>query len=183
MQIERLAIPDILLLTPRRFADARGFFCETYNIRTMADAGIAQPFVQDNHSLSRQRGVIRGLHCQLAPHAQGKLVRCTRGAIWDVAVDARQDSPSFGKWVSAELSAENGSQLWIPPGFLHGFCTLSEDVEVQYKCTDLWDRDCERSVRWDSAELAIAWPVPAGEAILSDKDAEAPGFSAVRGWF
>ncbi|GBQ32659.1 dTDP-4-dehydrorhamnose 3,5-epimerase [Gluconacetobacter sacchari DSM 12717] len=183
MQIERLAIPDILLLTPRRFEDARGFFSETYNIRAMAEAGITQPFVQDNHSLSRERGVVRGLHCQLAPHPQGKLVRCSRGAIWDVAVDARQDSPTFGQWTAAELSAENGSQLWIPPGFLHGFCTLTENAEVQYKCTDLWDRDCERAVRWDAPELAIAWPVAPGAAVLSGKDAEAPGFSTVRNWF
>ncbi|ACI52724.1 dTDP-4-dehydrorhamnose 3,5-epimerase [Gluconacetobacter diazotrophicus PA1 5] len=183
MQIEHLSIPDILLLTPRRFADERGFFSETYNLRTMAQAGIDVAFVQDNHSLSRQRGVIRGLHCQLPPHAQGKLVRCTRGAIWDVAVDARQGSPSFGRWVAAELSEENGSQLWIPPGFLHGFCTLTENAEVQYKCTDLWDRDCERSVRWNSPDLAIAWPVAPEDAVLSEKDAAAPDFSTVRDWF
>jgi dTDP-4-dehydrorhamnose 3,5-epimerase len=183
MRIERLAIPDILLLTPRRFADNRGFFSETYNLRTMAEAGIDAPFVQDNHSLSRQRGVIRGLHCQVAPHPQGKLVRCTRGAIWDVAVDARRDSPHFGRWVAAELNAENGSQIWIPPGFLHGFCTLTENTEVQYKCTDLWDGDCERAVRWNSPDLAIAWPAAPGEAVLSDKDAMAPDFSIVRDWF
>ncbi|WP_323992581.1 dTDP-4-dehydrorhamnose 3,5-epimerase [Nguyenibacter sp. L1] len=183
MQVEQLSIPGILLLTPPRFADERGFFSETYNSRSMAEAGIDAVFVQDNHSLSRQRGVVRGLHCQLAPHAQGKLVRCTRGAIWDVAVDARQDSPSFGRWVAAELNAENGSQLWIPPGFLHGFCTLTENAEVQYKCTALWNRDCERSVLWNTPELDIPWPVAPGEAILSDKDAEAPGFSAVRNWF
>ncbi|NVN11435.1 dTDP-4-dehydrorhamnose 3,5-epimerase [Nguyenibacter vanlangensis] len=183
MQVEQLSIPGILLLTPPRFADERGFFSETYNSRSMAEAGIDAVFVQDNHSLSRQRGVVRGLHCQLAPHAQGKLVRCTRGAIWDVAVDARQDSPSFGRWVAAELNAENGSQLWIPPGFLHGFCTLTENAEVQYKCTALWNRDCERSVLWNAPELDIPWPVAPGEAILSHKDAEAPGFSAVRNWF
>lgn len=149
----------------------------------MAEAGIDAVFVQDNQSLSRRRGVVRGLHCQLAPHPQGKLVRCTRGAIWDVAVDARQGSPTFGKWVAAELSEENWSQLWIPAGFLHGFCTLTDNAEVQYKCTDVWHRETERSVRWDSPELGITWPVAADEAVLSDKDAAAPAFSVVKDWF
>ncbi|MBB2203377.1 dTDP-4-dehydrorhamnose 3,5-epimerase [Gluconacetobacter tumulisoli] len=183
MKVERLALPDIVLVTPPRFGDERGFFSETYNAARMAAAGIDAVFVQDNHSLSRRRGVVRGLHCQLPPHPQGKLVRCTRGAIWDVAVDARQGSPTFGRWVAAELTAENGSQLWIPAGFLHGFCTLTDAAEVQYKCTDVWSRDCERSVRWDDPDLGIAWPVAAGDAILSDKDAAAAPFAAVRDWF
>lgn len=183
MKVERLAIPEVILVTPPRFSDSRGFFSETYNAQRMGDAGIDLPFVQDNQSLSRHKGVVRGLHCQLAPHAQGKLVRCTKGAIWDVAVDARTGSPTYGKWVAAELSEENWSQLWIPPGFLHGFCTLVEDSEVQYKCTALYAKDCERAVIWNSAELGIEWPIRAEDAVLSDKDVVAPEFSAAKGWF
>lgn len=183
MKVERLAIPDVILVTPPRFGDNRGFFSETYNVDRMHDAGIELPFVQDNQSLSRQKGVVRGLHCQLAPHAQGKLVRVTRGAIWDVAVDARTGSPTYGKWVGAELSAENWSQLWVPPGFLHGFVTLEEDTEVQYKCTGLYDKASERAVIWNCPELKIDWPVAEAEAVLSDKDQIAPHFSDAKGWF
>ena len=149
----------------------------------MRDAGINLPFIQDNQSLSRQKGVVRGLHCQLAPHEQGKLVRCTRGAIWDVAVDARTGSPTYGKWVAAELSEENWSQLWIPPGFLHGFVTLADNTEVQYKCTGLYDKASERAVIWNCPHLNIAWPVDPGDAILSDKDQVAPHFTEAKGWF
>ncbi|MFT8717934.1 dTDP-4-dehydrorhamnose 3,5-epimerase [Acetobacter sp.] len=183
MKVERLAIPDVILVTPPRFSDNRGFFSETYNINRMKDAGIDLPFVQDNQSLSTQKGVVRGLHCQLDPHAQGKLVRCTKGAIWDVAIDARTGSPTYGKWVAAELSEENWSQLWIPPGFLHGFCTLTANAEVQYKCTGLYDKASERAVIWNSKELAIDWPIKAEDAILSEKDLVAPEFSAAKGWF
>lgn len=183
MKVERLEIPDVILVTPPRFGDNRGFFSETYNQERMKDAGIALPFVQDNQSLSRQKGVVRGLHCQIAPHVQGKLVRCTKGAIWDVAVDARTGSSTYGKWVAAELSEENWSQLWIPPGFLHGFVTLAENTEVQYKCTDLYDKASERAVRWNCPELDIAWPVDPSTAILSDKDQVAPGFAEAKGWF
>ena len=183
LQVEHLSIHDIVLVTPARYADERGFFSETYNLTRMREAGIAQEFVQDNHSLSRQRGVVRGLHCQVEPHPQGKLVRCTRGAIFDVAVDARVGSPSYGKWVGAELSEANWSQLWIPPGFLHGFCTLTDDTEVQYKCTDVWDRASERAVLWNSPEIGIEWPIGRHEAILSDKDKVAPPFAQAEGWF
>nr|WP_298796268.1 dTDP-4-dehydrorhamnose 3,5-epimerase [uncultured Acetobacter sp.] len=183
MKVERLAIEDVILVTPPRFQDSRGFFSETYNVDRMRDAGLTEPFVQDNQSLSRQKGVIRGLHCQLAPYAQGKLVRCTKGAIWDVAVDARTGSSTYGKWVAAELSEENWSQLWIPPGFLHGFCTLTEDAEVQYKCTALYNKASERAVIWNSKDLAIDWPIKAEEAVLSEKDLGAPEFSAAKGWF
>jgi len=183
MKVERLEIPDVILVTPPRFGDNRGFFSETYNATRMFDAGIEIPFVQDNQSLSRQRGVIRGLHCQVAPHPQGKLVRCTRGAIWDVAVDARVGSSTYGKWVAAELSEENWSQLWVPPGFLHGFCTLTENAEVQYKCTDLYSKECERAVMWNDPDLAIAWPIAADEAVLSDKDKVASSFADSHGWF
>ena len=183
MKIERLAIPDVILVTPARFGDTRGFFSETYNLHRMADAGIHAPFVQDNQSLSRHKGVVRGLHCQLAPHAQGKLVRCTRGAIWDVAVDARMGSPTYGQWVAAELSEDNWSQLWLPPGFLHGFVTMSDNTEVQYKCTSLYDKASERAVIWNCPELKIDWPIAQEGAILSDKDKVAPGFAAAHGWF
>ncbi len=183
MQVEHLAIHDIVLVTPSRFADERGFFSETYNRTRMSEAGIATEFVQDNHSLSTQRGVVRGLHCQVAPHPQGKLVRCTRGAIFDVAVDARVGSQTYGKWVGAELSEANWSQLWIPPGFLHGFCTLTDNTEVQYKCTDVWDRDSERAVLWNSDAIGIEWPIAEHEAVLSDKDRLAPPFAQAEGWF
>lgn len=170
MKAERLRVPDLILVTPPRFGDSRGFFSEVFNAPRFAEAGIDMPFVQDNQSLSRERGVIRGLHCQIAPFAQGKLVRCTRGAIWDVAVDARRDSPTFGQWAAAELSAENWAQLWVPPGFLHGFCTLEADTEVIYKVTDVYDRASERGVVWNDPDLALPWPVAEGSAVLSDKD-------------
>lgn len=183
MKTERLVIPDVVLITPPRFTDSRGFFSETYNIDRCKEAGLDQPFVQDNQSLSRQKGVIRGLHCQLAPYAQGKLVRCTRGAIWDVAVDIRTGSPTYGKWVAAELSEENWSQLWIPPGFLHGFCTLTDNAEVQYKCTALYNKASERAVMWNSPELDIKWPVAEKDAVLSEKDCQASHFAEAEGWF
>ncbi|MBV8915779.1 MAG: dTDP-4-dehydrorhamnose 3,5-epimerase [Acetobacteraceae bacterium] len=177
MKAERLAIPDVLLVTPDRFGDVRGFFSEVWNQARFEAAGIRGEFVQDNHSLSRERGVVRGLHCQILPHAQGKLVRCVRGSIWDVAVDARKASPTFGKWVAAELSAENWQQLWIPPGFLHGFCTLEPDTEVLYKVTGLYDRDAERGVLWNDRDLDLPWPVRDGEAVLSDKDRLLPSWA------
>jgi dTDP-4-dehydrorhamnose 3,5-epimerase len=177
MKAERLSIPDVILVTPDRFGDARGFFSETWHQARFAEAGIDLPFVQDNQSLSRDRGVVRGLHCQVDPHAQGKLVRCVRGAIWDVAVDARRGSPTLGKWVAAELSAENWQQLWVPPGFLHGFCTLLPDTEVMYKVTGLYSREAERGVIWNDPSLALPWPVAEGEAVLSDKDKSLPRWS------
>jgi len=177
VKVERLAIPEVILVTPDRFDDARGFFSETWNQARFAAAGIDGTFVQDNQSLSRDRGVVRGLHCQIAPHAQGKLVRCVRGSIWDVAVDARRGSPTLGRWVAAELSAENWQQLWIPPGFLHGFCTLEPDSEVLYKVTGLYNRDAERGVIWNDPALALPWPVRDGEAVLSDKDRQLPGWA------
>ncbi|GAC1337300.1 MAG: dTDP-4-dehydrorhamnose 3,5-epimerase [Acetobacteraceae bacterium] len=174
MKAERLAIADVILVTPDRFGDNRGFFSETWQLDRFAAAGIDQPFVQDNHSLSRERGVVRGLHCQVAPSPQGKLVRCVRGAIWDVAVDARAGSPTYGTWVAAELSAENWQQLWIPPGFLHGFCTLVPDTEVVYKVTGRYDRGAERGVLWNDPTLALPWPLSEAEAVLSDKDRVLP---------
>ncbi len=182
MKVERLAIPDVLLLTPPRYPDQRGFFSETWNQRRYAELGIPGPFVQDNHSFSGQRGVVRGLHVQIAPSVQGKLVRVVRGAIWDVAVDIRHGSPYFGRHVAAELSAENWQQLWIPGGFLHGFCTLEPDTEVIYKVTADYDRAAERGVIWDDPDLAIAWAIE-GEALLSDKDRSLPRLAACPVWF
>ena len=175
MKVEKLAIPEVMLITPPRFGDERGFFSETFSARKFAaETGSEGAFVQDNHSLSRQRGVVRGLHCQLAPHIQGKLIRCVRGAIWDVAVDARVGSPTFGRWVAAELSAENWRQLWVPGGFLHAFCTLLPDTEVVYKVTGDYDRASEAGVIWNDPDLALPWPVPADEVILSEKDRQLP---------
>jgi dTDP-4-dehydrorhamnose 3,5-epimerase len=173
LQIDKTALPGVLVLTPRRFGDARGFFSESWNRRTLEEAGVHLPeFVQDNHSLSSQVGTIRGLHFQSPPHAQGKLVRCGRGRLFDVAVDVRRGSPSYGRWVGEELSFDNGRQLWIPAGFLHGFLTLEPDTEIIYKCTDHYAPDCDGAVLWSSA--GIDWPLPAGVTpVLSDKDAAA----------
>ena len=156
------------------FRDARGFFSETFNAGALAVAGITAPFVQDNHSLSTAQGVVRGLHFQVPPHAQAKLVRVTRGSIFDVAVDIRVGSPTYGRHVGAVLSAANWQQIWIPEGFAHGFCTLEPETEVIYKVTDIYAPDCDRALFWNDPELAIAWPVPAEAAILSAKDAAAP---------
>jgi dTDP-4-dehydrorhamnose 3,5-epimerase len=183
MKVERLAIAEVILIVPRRFGDARGFFSETFNVRRFAEAGVKAPFVQDNHSLSARRGTVRGLHCQIAPSVQGKLVRVVRGAIWDVAVDIRHGSPTYGKFVTAVLSAENWAQLWIPGGFLHGFCTIEPDTEVIYKVTADYDRDSERGVLWNDPDLALPWPVQAGEAALSEKDARLPRLAACEPWF
>ncbi len=183
MKVERLNIPEVILVTPPRFGDHRGFFSEVFKLEQFAQAGIDVPFVQDNQSLSREAGVIRGLHCQIAPHPQGKLVRCIRGAIWDVAVDAREGSATYGQWAAAELSAENGSQLWVPAGFLHGFCTLVPDTEVLYKVTDRYSKECERGVVWDDPDLVLPWPVAAGAAVLSEKDVVLPRMKDARGLF
>ena len=165
-----------LLLTPRVFGDERGFFFESWNQQAFNAAAGDTAFVQDNHSRS-SRGVLRGLHYQLPPHPQGKLVRCVLGEIFDVAVDIRRSSPTFGQWVGAVLSADNKQQLWVPAGFAHGFLTLSEQAEVLYKTTDFWSRECERAIRWDDPRLAIAWPLEAlagAEPQLSEKDGAAP---------
>jgi dTDP-4-dehydrorhamnose 3,5-epimerase len=176
MQIEPTSLPGVLILTPRRFADARGWFCEVWNAATLAAQGIDIPFVQDNHSYSRDAGTIRGLHYQRPPHAQAKLVRCGRGRILDVAVDIRAGSPAYGRWVGIELSAENGRQLLIPEGFLHGFVTLEPDCEVLYKCSDAYAPDCDGAVRFDDPLIGIDWGIDPARAILSDKDRAAPAF-------
>lgn len=183
MQVERLAIPEVALVTPRRFSDSRGYFAETWNKVALAKHGIDADFVQDNHSYSAARGVVRGLHCQIAPNVQGKLVRCLRGAIWDVVVDIRKGSATYGQHVAAVLSAENGTQLWVPGGFLHGFCTLQPDSEVAYKVDAHYDSDAERGVIWNDPDLALPWPVSAGEAKLSDKDVVLPRLAECPAWF
>jgi dTDP-4-dehydrorhamnose 3,5-epimerase len=174
MQVTPLEIPDVKLVEPARHGDARGFFSETYSRQRYEAAGIAGEFVQDNHSLSGQVGVVRGLHFQIAPHAQGKLVRVVKGAILDVAVDIRHGSPTFGRHVTVELSAANWRQLWIPVGFAHGFCTLEPDTEVVYKVTDYYAPECDRGILWNDPALAVPWPVGAGEATVSPKDRALP---------
>lgn len=174
MKIERTDLPGLIVLEPRRFSDARGWFTETWNAARMTEAGLDVPFVQDNHSLSAKKGTLRGLHYQAPPHAQAKLVRCSRGAIMDVAVDFRKGSPTFGKWTSVELSAENGRQFFVPAGFLHGFLTLCDDTEVQYKCSDFYAPDCDGTIRWNDPDLAIDWKLNGLDPLLSDKDAAAP---------
>jgi dTDP-4-dehydrorhamnose 3,5-epimerase len=171
---EATALPGVLIITSQRYGDARGFFLESWNKHEMETAGINLDFVQDNHSLSAEVGTLRGLHYQAPPHAQDKLVRCSRGAIFDVAVDVRVGSPTFGKWVGVELTAENGKQLLVPQGFLHGFVTRAPDTEVQYKVTDVYAPDCEGSVSWNS--LGIDWMLDSAP-ILSGKDAVAPTFA------
>ena len=183
MIIERLAIPDVLLLTPRRFHDPRGFFSETWSQTRFAEAGIEGPFVQDNHSVSNARGVLRGLHCQIGPNSQGKLIRVVRGAIWDVAIDVRRGSATYVQQASAVLSAENWCQIWIPTGFLHGYCTLTDDTEVIYKVTGPYDPTAERGVIWNDPDLGVAWPIEEAEVILSEKDQRLPRFRDCEAWF
>lgn len=174
MQVETTRLDGVVILTPRRIRDARGWFCETFSAPRMAAAGLDCDWVQDNHSFSATKGTLRGLHYQAPPHAQDKLVRCSRGAIRDVAVDFRSGSPGFGQWIAVELSAENGRQLLIPGGFLHGFVTLCDDTEVQYKCSDVYAPDCDGAVRWNDPAIGIDWGLPPGAVILSDKDRTAP---------
>ena len=176
MQIETTKLPGVLILTPRRFGDARGWFSEVWNRNTFAKHGIICDFVQDNHSYSAAAGTVRGLHFQSPPHAQTKLVRCGRGRVFDVAVDIRRGSPTYGQWVGGELSAENGRQLLIPAGFLHGFVTRTPDTEILYKCSDVYAPDCDGAVRFDDPDIGIKWGVEAGAATLSEKDAKAPLF-------
>lgn len=183
MQIDRTELEDVVVFTPRRFGDDRGYFCETWNAAAMAKAGFKLDFVQDNQSWSRDPGTVRGLHFQAPPAAQDKLVRVVTGTILDVAVDVRSGSPTYGKWVGVELSAENGRQLLIPKGFLHGFATLTSDCHVLYKCTDFYAPASEGSVRFDDPALGIDWGIDADKAILSEKDAAAPGFDEFKSPF
>ncbi|MEO1291988.1 MAG: dTDP-4-dehydrorhamnose 3,5-epimerase [Pseudomonadota bacterium] len=174
MDIEQCPVPGLMLLTPRRFGDARGFFSEIWNRRTLAEHGIELDFVQDNHSLSETAGTVRGLHFQAPPDGQAKLVRCGRGRLYDVAVDIRQGSPTYGHWYGVELSFENGKQLLVPEGFAHGFVTLEPGTEIIYKCSGFYAPRAEGAVRWDDPAIGIDWPLRGAEPVLSEKDASAP---------
>jgi len=177
MKMEQTVLPGVMLITPPRFGDHRGFFSESYSRAKLAEAGIDMDFVQDNHSLSRDKGTIRGLHFQAPPHAQDKLVRCGRGALFDVAVDIRNGSPTYGLWVGYELSFENGHQLLVPAGFAHGFMTLEPETEIVYKCSDYYAPETEGALMWSDPDISIDWPLDNITPILSDKDAAAPAFS------
>nr|WP_312196785.1 dTDP-4-dehydrorhamnose 3,5-epimerase [Brucella anthropi] len=177
MQVRPLGLDGVFEISPRKFGDDRGFFSETYNAKSFAEAGIDLNFVQDNHSYSAAKGVVRGLHYQLPPFAQDKLVRVTRGAILDVAVDIRKSSPTFGKWVTLEVSAEKWNQILVPKGFAHGFMTLVENTEVIYKVTDYYSPEHDRSIRFDDPAIGIEWPLPSSGVQLSDKDQKAPLFA------
>lgn len=177
MLIRPLGLDGVFEISPRKFGDDRGFFSETYNAKSFAEAGIDLTFVQDNHSYSAAKGVVRGLHYQLPPFAQDKLVRVTRGAILDVAVDIRKSSPTFGKWVALEVSAEKWNQILVPKGFAHGFMTLVENTEVIYKVTDYYSPEHDRSIRFDDPAIGIDWPLPSSGVQLSDKDQKAPLFA------
>ena len=183
VEVRRLDIEGVLEIQPARYADDRGFFSEVWSRERWREAGIDTDFVQDNHSLSKERGVLRGLHYQAPPMAQAKLVRVTRGAVFDVAVDIRTGSPNFGQWVSTVLSAECWNQLYIPAGFAHGFLTLEPDCEVVYKVSAQYSAEHDRAIRFDDPEIAIKWPVEAGKVILSDKDGAAPRLAEVQSGF
>lgn len=174
MKITPTALPEVLILEPRVFGDARGFFTESWSEKVFNQAvGAEFHFVQDNHSRSA-RGVLRGLHFQLPPHAQGKLVRCVSGAVFDVAVDIRRSSPNFGRWMGVELSADNHRQLWVPPGFAHGFLVLSDSADFLYKTTDTYAPQAEGAVRWDDPAIGIIWPDVGAPPLLAEKDLKAP---------
>lgn len=179
MHIQQTKIHGVLILTPDRFVDGRGFFSESWNLRRMKAAGLDYNFVQDNHSLSYDKGTLRGLHVQLPPYGQAKLVRCGRGALFDVAVDVRHGSDTYGEWVGAELSFENGKQLLVPEGCLHGFVTREASTEIVYKCTEFYNPEADRSVRWDDAKIGIEWGITTAP-LLSEKDAKASTLSQLR---
>ena len=176
MNVIETALPGVRILEPQVFGDARGWFMESWSKKKMEDAGIFVDFVQDNHSFSAQKGTLRGLHYQLNPMAQAKLLRVSRGAIFDVAVDIRRGSPTYAKWIGVELTAENYRQLFIPRGFAHGFITLTDDVEVQYKADNLYAPDCDGNICWNDPEIGVQWPL--APTVLSDKDANAPLLAA-----
>ncbi|MSP87963.1 MAG: dTDP-4-dehydrorhamnose 3,5-epimerase [Alphaproteobacteria bacterium] len=177
MKVVDTQIPEVKIVTPAKFGDRRGFFSETYSRKAFAASGIDLDFVQDNHASSAEPGTVRGLHFQIAPMAQAKLVRVTRGAIFDVAVDIRRGSRSFGKWVGARISAEAWNQILVPAGFAHGYCTLEPDTEVVYKVTDYYAPEHERGFLWNDPAVGIDWPVVPDKAILSDKDRKLPGLA------
>jgi dTDP-4-dehydrorhamnose 3,5-epimerase len=176
LSIDRFEIDGVLLIRPKRFADPRGYFSETYNSKLFGEAGITCVFVQDNQSLSVQKGTIRGLHFQTPPEMQAKLVRVLRGSILDVAVDLRRKSPTYGRWCSTTLTSQGGEQLFLPRGFAHGFCTLEENTEVAYKVDGFYATACDAGLRWDDPDLAITWPVTKAEILVSEKDSKLPFF-------
>ena len=178
-EVRRLELPDVLEIIPRKHGDERGFFSEVWKASDMAEHGLPAGFIQDNHSFSADRGVLRGLHYQLPPFAQDKLVRVTRGSVYDVAVDIRRGSPTFGRWVGLLLSAEKWNQIFVPKGFAHGFVTLEPNSEVLYKVTAPYAPQHDRSLHFGDPSIGIAWPVPAEELTLSDKDRQAPGLTAI----
>jgi dTDP-4-dehydrorhamnose 3,5-epimerase len=183
MEIISLNIPDVKIINPKKFGDHRGFFSETYNKNALEDAGINLNFTQDNHSLSGQKGTIRGLHYQIPPFAQDKLVRVVKGSIYDVAVDMRRNSPTFGRHVSAVISTEAWNQILVPIGFAHGFCTLEPDTEVIYKVTNYYSSEHDKGILWNDPDLGIDWPVSDGEAVLSEKDRHQPRLSKCKNLF
>jgi len=183
MEIRRLDIPDVIIIKPRKFGDHRGFFSETYNKAAFAEAGINVDFVQDNHSFSAPKGTVRGLHFQIAPAAQTKLVRVTRGAILDVAVDIRRGSPTYGKHVSTVISADEWNQIYLPVGFAHGLCTLEPNTEVLYKVSDLYSPQHDRGLLWNDPALGIEWPVGGDEVVLSEKDRLHPTLAELPEYF
>jgi len=183
MELRETEIPDVKILKPKKFGDHRGFFSETYNKKILSELGIDMDFVQDNHSLSVEKGVIRGLHYQTPPFAQDKLVRVVHGAILDVAVDMRKSSPTFGKHITAVISADNWEQILVPAGFAHGFCTLEKNTEVIYKVTNYYAPEHDTGIRWNDPDLGIDWPFSENEAILSDKDKIQPFFSEATYYF
>lgn len=174
MEVQSYPIAGVRLFTPRHIGDERGYFAETFRADVFARHCGETAFVQDNESLSAKAGTVRGLHFQVAPHAQGKLVRCTAGALFDVAVDIRRGSPTFGQWVSEVLTPANGKQLWIPPGFAHGFCSLEPDTVICYKVTDYYSAECDKGLAWDDPAIGVAWPDIADPGTLSVKDRAQP---------
>ncbi|MBA97140.1 dTDP-4-dehydrorhamnose 3,5-epimerase [Sulfitobacter sp.] len=174
LKIEQTPLSGVVVITPARFGDHRGFFSESYSAKALADHGISIPFVQDNHSLSMTLGTIRGLHFQAPPHAQDKLVRCGRGALFDVAVDIRKGSPTYGQWFGVELSFENGKQLLVPAGFAHGFVTRAPETEIIYKCSEYYAQHTEGAIAWDDPDIGIDWGLGGVSPVLSEKDANAP---------
>jgi dTDP-4-dehydrorhamnose 3,5-epimerase len=177
MQVQTFDIPGIASFTPKKLGDERGYFAETFRADLFARHCGDYTFVQDNESLSVAPGTIRGLHFQVAPHVQGKLVRCTAGALFDVAVDIRAGSPTYGQWVGETLTPENGRQLWVPPGFAHGFCSLEPDTVIAYKVTDYYSAECDKGLAFDDPEIAIAWPRVADRATLSARDRDQPALA------
>ncbi|TXC69893.1 dTDP-4-dehydrorhamnose 3,5-epimerase [Sphingomonas ginsenosidivorax] len=183
MEVQTFDISDVVLLTPRHIGDERGYFAETFRADLFAQKVGHHAFVQDNESRSARSGTIRGLHFQSDPHAQGKLVRCTAGALFDVAVDIRQGSPTYGKWVGETLTPDNGKQLWVPPGFAHGFCSLEPDTVISYKVTGYYSSECDKGLAWDDPAIGIAWPAVADPDTLSAKDRKQPRLSELPAYF